>query len=520
MSVRDEDLMSDAELRAFFAPHQTDPASFLAGVQRRLDDHGKAAPRVTRASWLRQVASLLPWDPTNWLSIKNVVAALSMPVVMLACTFGVFGLSVRGLYADPEVKPAGRTLRRFVRLARVVLPQGSPMVAVLAFGLVGYAGYLGRDVLLPVLTASMAGLVMTLRLAERFERLSRDLVLGIVQLALLVAIFALIGGRFVAAAQLSDEAGTAWALQVMYVALVVCVLLRLAGSAPLVEKCVAVFLVISLAPVVAAPVRGRLPTVADMREEIARAPAAITDLIGWEEGAAACAWLRAAGEELPDLSAHRLLIEHTIDSGVSAHPAIWTGAATMGLIDAPHWRTLYGRHSERHAVGGWLAQSGPLRVSDYDLYRLPMLEAARPLSTRERAHLVSRIEAAWPEPGSQFELRTTVASIRALDALGAGDRVAARRASVHAILARHWIAPTLARFPEWRGAFAVDPGPGMVGDGRSTAIGVTLLARLGVPTGIDIREVRAYLARQARITVGHCPSPFLRLRIRECAVRC
>ena len=215
----------------------------------------------------------------------------------------------------------------------------------------------------------------------------------------------------------------------------------------------------------------------------------------WLLVAKACDALRDSGESVPDTAVLRDEIERALAANPEARPELWTAAAALGAVSQEQWNEVASRVWVRYQLDELLELSGPLELRDRNEYLLHMLIATRELSDAQRAHLAERIERSWPTLQTEFALARALACVRRLDLLGEGARVEARREALHELLVRHWERYSSLGRP---GGFAAVPDRRTFPSVDATFAAVALMARVGVPAGVDCWKLADYLQRESR----------------------
>lgn len=530
MSAREQELpreprepgLEERELLELLRPHRPDPRAFREGVARRVREREQAARRErsepARASLARRVAALLPPQLAGALGSagggKGLSLALALPALVLVSTFGAFAAGVRSLRRtarEAELPPAegnapARTgaRARSARARPLVLDLGAgsrlvgalhlaSLAALLVSGLFGYGFAL--DVLCAALLVAMVALVACARALGRAGLLARGevarLCVGVLA-SVLVGVFLWRQGL-----GLPDESslGVGWPVSVVLCGLLACVgLARRAGAQSGLPKGWTGFLLAWLAFVVLLdPFGCTRSSPGALRASFPRLAASPAELSGWREAAATWEALRAAGLAAPDTAGLRARVEHALEAGEPAHPQVWTAAARMGLVDAAHWRLLAARELEAYALEQLVQAGARWNPTPYYEYRVPMLLAARPPSEAERAALVAKLERVLDGTDEPLALRPALSAVHALEWLGREDLVQARRASLRALLVRHWIPGSEHRLFARPGGFSAYPETIRGSLPEASWEGVELLARVGAPEAVDLRLLRGYL---------------------------
>jgi len=505
-SERDLASVEERELRELLRPHRPDPARFREAVARRVADLERApeAPEAQSDGW-RKAAALLPPDLAAIAlgSGKAWSAALLLPALALASVFGAFFASARSIdRSTRDAAPATADVNQ--RGARLPLPRNSPMrwgtvlnsaVQFGALAMVVAPVLLGSTRVVEVIVGLMALSMLTLALHVRGLALAGLLQRALVLRVCLGALSTVFAGCFLWASSFHVDDGRS------ALGLSMCGLVVLGGQALLASVYRSeltrgqYWSTVICAVLVGALITG--PNLIDtsapprIRAYVESERLSVENLRGWEELAASVEALAAVGAPAPDLAGVRTKLEAAIDDGVDAHSWVWTAGARLGLIDAPHWRTLAARRLETHRLDSLLQLEIPVRKPDYAEYELHMLLATRELGAEQREALVRRVEAAWPTADEGRALSDAARCVRWLDLLGRPELVDARRADVHAILERHFV--TRGGLFARLGGFTSNPTSLRTSFADATSQAVELMARLGTPEGVDLLQVRGFL---------------------------
>lgn len=529
MSPREPvELVPAEDLYGLFAPHRPERTAFRAGIERRIADRaeegredggaGDEAPGVAEepahASFWRRVAAWLPLDPqgaalggaslAKALGGKVLPAALALPALVLATAFGGFAAAARSLRrssadsvpVDPEARR--RPWERDIATSRglglgPVLPlviQSGALVAFLITWLSGRS--LAIDFLTLVLVLAMGALCLSVRSFARAGLLSRPDVTRLA-VSLLLAVFA---GCFLwlHSLRVADDTsalGMGWGASLLMAGIVACLL---AGGQRIRA---AAALVLSLGVTVLLNTPGvTRSSPSSLRTQLVELELEPQDLARWDDAAAIHGALRAVGAWVPDLEDARERVMRAMRSGQNLHPTVLTAAWQMGLVDAADWRA-YGEGQQVAHTLDRLRSRGQLSPTPYYQYVVPMLLAVRELTPEERERVTQAVLVSWPEAGTHGALEHALACVNKLDALGREDLVARQRERALALLRDHWISGEGAGMYAKVGGFTSDPVKFVTSFDDQTLYGIELLARFGVPEGIDLWLLRSYLRRES-----------------------
>lgn len=507
MSTSDVELVSEAELRELFRPRRVDPAQFRARVASRIAEqereHGSESDRSTlRAELVRRAAAFVPLDPTGAAGgAKLVLASLALPFLVLVAAVSVLVASAR------SVRRSSSSARRAEVEPRFVLPIALAPTAKLRRGraLVQSLQVAGMFVLLlPSLTGAAWAVDIVVALVLVAAGTLAYLVRGMAEEALLTprsvatCSTSILGGLFLGgflwplsrrAAESGSDLGAGWSAGVLLGGIVLCALL------PRVRPALNSIGWLVLVPILLLlnPLGLTRSSTASLREQIATLELDARELRGWEPvDLAGGAVAEIDGSAIEPGSIERE-IERALRGGFDAHPRVWTAAAHLGLMTRERWSALASRPLQKLRLDQLVELDMPLRMPVYDEYLVPMLLATRELTLEQREKLAARIDAAWPSTSSYDPLADALLRLRLFDHLGLAARVESRRADVHALLQDHWLPPGGSRMFAKRGGFTSDPAQFQSSVLGSTHAAVRLMARFGVPDGIDLRAVRGYL---------------------------
>lgn len=528
MSPREHvDLVPAEELYGLFAPHRPERAAFRAGIERRVaaraagrgdgeadENEPDVAEEPAHASFWRRAAAWLPLDPqgaalggasvAKALGGKVLPAALALPALVLATAFGGFAAAARSLRrSKADAAPVDHDARRLLwkrgsQTNRTVGPKAA-LPLLIQFG--APAAFLvtwlldrglAIDLLTLVLVLSMAALCVSVRSFARAGLLTRP---DVTRLTVALQL-AVLGGCFLwlHSLRVADDAsdvGMGWGASVLVAGIVACLL---AGGQ---RKRASVALALGLGVTLLLNTPGvTRSSPSSLRAQLADLELEPQDLARWEDAAAIHGALRAVGARIPDLADARERIARAMRSEQSLHPLVLTAAWRMGLVGDADWRAHAARRLEAYTLDE-LQRDGRLSPTPYYQYLIPMLLAARQLTPEERERVTHTVLACWPEEGAHGALERALACVRMLDALGRGDLVARQQGRTLALLRDCWISGEGARLFAKVGGFTSNPDKFVTSFDDQTLYGVELMARFGVPAGIDLWLLRSHLRRES-----------------------
>lgn len=511
--------VTEAELVELFRRRRPDPEAFRARVAQRIrekerePDSGSARePTLLGSELVRRVAAVLPLEPSSGLGFaKLLVTSLALPFVVLSATVAAFVAASRSvLRSTGSAQPASREPRPLqdvvpARDRDLIVGLGIPAwlhpAGVLLLFLPSLTGSpWAVDVVVALVLAAALSLVFLVRGLARSTLLTPATVAdhaAAILGALFMGVFLWPLSRRVAAA--GSDLGLGWSGGLVLLGIVACALVPRGGTgwSRLGWLCLVPLLV------VLNPLGLTRSSPASLRAQLASFEVEAHELRGWQPVGVVAEALLATGAELPPLPSVERALQLELargpeqhsqrwTAGIDAHPRVWTTAAQVGLMTRERWQRLAERPAEARKLEQLLAHDGPLTLQEYDEYLFPMLLATRTLTAEQRAALAARIEATWPATGSHDPLASALLLVRLLDHLGLQEHVEARRADVQRLLLEHWFArPTRGFLPT--GGFTPNPAKFETAVPGSTHAAVVLMARFGVPAGIDLRRVRAYL---------------------------
>lgn len=515
MSAQDKLQIGEDELVELFRRRRPDPQAFRAGVARRIAERAEEPAEAPegrpdlRALAVRRAAALVALDPAGGATplalAKGLSAALLVPFLLVGLHVMSFVAGAAALRRSIERaqpasgEPNAVNLRRgspSLRLGGLLVALLQTLGAVL-FLLPGLgAASWALDLLTLLFVLAAAGLVLSVRGLAESGWLTPKQVTGLVTgllIALFAGVFLWIGPLNVSDAD--SELGFGASAAVVLLGTLLCPLLarrrswmHVLGAATWVAGLV-LFL---------NPIGVTFSSPGSLARQLEDLELRVDGLKGWQEAGRTHSALRATGHPAPALEHLRVPLEAALRAGEVPHPTVWSTAAELGWVDGELWRQLAAQELQAYKLERLLEADGPLNLTPYDEYLFPLLLATRTLVPEERAHLVARVEASWPGPEAHAPLAMALFCVRVLDRLGAGEAVEARRDDVHALLRAQWIDGTRRAPFQQVGGFTTDARNFRTSFEEATLDAVELMARLGVPEGLDLRLVRGYLRASSR----------------------
>ena len=511
MSEREEDHMDDAtdaqhsssvredELFGLFERRRPDPAAFREGVAERIRSREQEAARSEdgpSAQWGRAAglapglfgggaAAALKGLGVKTAGLKGLSLWFLLPAALTAAAFGVFAFGASSLRDGGPIPAEDEDLeavqRRFQRYARVA------WIGIFALMFLGAARF-GFDLIVLWFVLAMASLLHGVRALAGQGELDRA---GVTKMALSVLAFPAMQ-MVLHAVQLglpmpSSDLGMGPAVALATVAGMAATL-----ALPVPARVAGVFfgliwiVLLNGAEVTFSSAQG----VRSGAENIALD---VEELGGWEDVACAHLALVAVGAEPFETDAIRAAVLGAIhDPEVDVHPVVWSAAYDMGLLDPADLAALAAREGlERRDLTS-------LNPTYYYRYEIAAHLASESYSEAELEEATQEVLSKWPEAGDHSALDDVAYVLRGLEALGREDLIDELAGPTLALLEWYWVAPRSFGSPFHRaGGFSSDPEkyPSFDDD---TLRGLQLMARFGVPEGVDLRWVQDYLRRQAR----------------------
>ena len=218
----------------------------------------------------------------------------------------------------------------------------------------------------------------------------------------------------------------------------------------------------------------------------------------WDGAAALQRALVAIGEATPPLDDVHAALARALADRTVVEDAVWSAAYDLGhFADAAAWATLARKERrqrrevfEAHEVTRW-------HLDLDERYTTPWLLAFEVPPSDFLEWLAQSTLASWPRPDESFRLEKALAVTLKLEALGRAGLLATLRAPAHALLRAQWVEPKWGWSSDG-GRFAHDDPESGYRAVESTLFAVELMARFGVPDGIDLFDVEAFLRTEAR----------------------
>ncbi|MEC8510977.1 MAG: hypothetical protein VX015_02445 [Planctomycetota bacterium] len=511
MSEREEDHMDDAtnaqdsslvredELLGLFDRRRSDAAAFREGVAERIRSREQEAARSVdgpSASWRRAAglapglfgggaAAALKGLGVKTAGLKGLSLWFLLPAALTAAAFGVFAFGASSLRDGGPVPSEDEDLeavqRRFQRYARAA------WIGIFALMFLG-ASRFGFDLIVLWFVLAMASLLHGVRALAGQGELDRA---GVTKMALSVLAFPAMQ-MVLHAIQLglpmpSSDLGMGPAVAFATLAAMAATLAR-----PVAVRVYGVFMGLVLIVLL----NGAEVTYSNARGVRSGAENIVLDveeLRGWEDVADAYLALVAVGAEPFETDAIRASVLAAIhDPEVVVHPVVWAAAYDMGLLGPADLAALAAREGLER---GDLTSLNP---TYYYRYEIAAHLAAESYSEAELEAAAQEVLSKWPVAGDHGALDDVAYVLRGLEALGRDDLIDELARPALALLEWYWVAPRSFGSPFHRaGGFSSDPEkyPSFDDD---TLRGLQLMARFGVPEGVDLRWVQDYLRRQAR----------------------
>ncbi|MBM3977064.1 MAG: hypothetical protein FJ299_08750 [Planctomycetes bacterium] len=505
-------LLPEDELRGLFAPERPDPRAFEAAVRARIAEREARGeePAQPPSRLVRWAAGILPPDVGLAVLAKpsGVLTTLALPVLVLASSFGVFFAGKRSIErsAAEAAPPSAREARprRWLSMSTVDSPWGPTIRIAQQYGFLAVlfaplvlGGAHSFDIVALLLLGAMGLLALEVRRMARAGWMQRG---SIAQMCcgLLATVYTtcfLWAGTF-SLVEPASTLGVQWSAGAMLVAISACAFVVWRERAAPAASAILVVLWCAFIFVVLTPITSP-DSPRYLRRVLTTYGTDTNNLQGWAELGHAGEALLATGEPLPDLAHVRSAVERAIDGGAEAHPFVWTAAGRLGLIDREHWHELGARKMERYALDRLLQGEGPLNMVPYKEYSFHLLLATRELTQQEREHLARRVEAEWPREPVHGRLEKAALCMRLWALLGSQDRIDAHRGSARELLVEHWIGGGERRLFARIGGFTSNPQKFRTSFDDTTYAAVSLMARVGIPDGIDPFLLRGHVRAEA-----------------------
>lgn len=505
------DVHLEIALRETLAPHRPEPDAFERRVRERIRERERV-PRVEPrepSRFVRWAASILPPDIGLALLAKQggFLSTLALPVLVVASGFGAFVASKRSIERSareavpptaPEPKQAWTDAplasQRFSGPLRLLLQFSFLPLLVPVLVLGGARAY---DFVALFLLVSMGLITWQIRAMSRAGLMRRGSVARMCcgLLASVYMVCFLWNGSF-HIVDPGSAIGPNKSAFLVLVAIAACAFVMWRERA--VHGGVAVLVFGWCAFVLAAQTPLASPSsAAYLRRFLSGFEADTRALMRWSVVGNAAEALAAVGEPLPDCSRVRTSLERAIDTGDDAHPQMWTTGARLGLVDTVHWSRLSERPREKHALAQLLELDAPLNTTSYYEYQFHMLLATHALDAAQREHLAERIEKSWPREPKHGRLEIALTCVRLWALLGQQARIDAHRDDIRALLVEHWIPGSERGFAARLGGFTSNPQEFRTSFDDTTYAAVALMARVGIPEGIDAFLLRGHLRAES-----------------------
>lgn len=526
----------DDALERLFAPYRVDAAGFEREVAARVAAREAAVPTVGGAvgdgvsspsepaahtAFWRRVAAFLPFDTSTGGAASGAVAAkvfggkvlpaaLLLPALVLAAVVGAFFAGLRRVRADgpggaPRVDSPGRRVAGGPKK-----PWWVHIASVILIGLiVSPWPALAADAMTLALAASTLALACAVReLAGTGVTERRD-----VAVAVREHVMGMLSLCFLQAAQLPIPIPSSELGLVIATAALLAVLARahvVATRRQLSLRMVAAWAVLLY---VINPMGLTFRTPLVLRPKLAAMDLEPLELRGWEEAAALHRALVAVGSPAPEPRGARARVAEALAAGRApdVHPVVWTAALDFGWFGEVEWRALAAQ-LERQGPLPEPGRVGAVALTEYERYRLAMTLARSDVTREWRDDLAACLERSWPTAGRHGALVAALEVVRRLEMLGRSDLVASLRERAHALLRDHWVSPSKVDTFGRAGGFTSEPAQFRTSFADQTLAAVELMARFGVPGGVDIGALRSYLRDESRAKLSLVPEAFAYLR--------
>lgn len=411
-----------------------------------------------------------------------------LPVVLVA--WGLWELRVA-----QEPAPATRAeLQAVVRRGRFVL------FTILPFLGIGWVLYRRtEDAVVLVFSLLLLSQILAIRVLQRQGQFARPLFAGVLIPGYMAAfIMALNGGQL---AEYGASVSMHWIAALAVAGSLAVVLSGGPGQNPLhaSPRAAQLFGLVLLAPFLAGAVVVALGSQRHSREDLARYVEGFEEepgeLIRWGGVGRTLAWLQSTGDVEVDISRPAEVLRAAVHAGADLHPRTLNAGLRGGLFDRAALDVLAeGRDVER--AQDLLEPGRRVHGIEYAAPGIRLLHATEELTPGQRENLVAAVAASWPDEPGIGRLGEMVEACELFELLGAPGEVQARRDSIHAALARSWVAEREAWWGHPGGFSAYDDGHRETSDHAATLHAVELMERVGVPPEVDLARVRAYLRRE------------------------
>jgi hypothetical protein len=475
---RATDLVDDADLFALFGKRAPDAQRFAAGVATRVHDRASGSSGVARP----RAAGILPFD-LGLLGASKLWWLATPALLLVGCVLAVLGSarwigsSLRVAAPRPPAPGAIATTTFVVKIA--------PFLAMTLVCVAGiwFGGSVLADAVLLTVVASTAVLAFGLARCARVGGLDRAAV-ATLAVAILEALM-LVSLQWSVPGPLTHDAEWNGALPWILGAGIACLLPFLTVRNRVLSAVVPGLVLLSTTVLP----RRKLPAPDALAAVVATTAVDADRVDAWATLAHVATAARRAGADVALHPSVRTQVERAVAGETAAERFALTAAHQLGLVDEAAWRTVATRGLLPFLLQQLRRDKSPLRPQAFDAFLLPMLVATGGLDAATRDHLAERLVAGWPTTDTVFPLRDLVETVWWLDGLGRGDLVEARRDAIRTLLVAH---QATGERP-FRGGFAAHPQRLPQGDVHSTRDAVRLMQRVGVPSGLDLVELRRFL---------------------------
>ena len=524
--------LTEKEMRDALRPVRPDAGAFRRAIEEKLAARKSADAKHRRplgGVW-RQAAGVLPLDlltlpvggayatgVTKPIVAKGLVSVAVLPVVALAMLFVTFLGTLRAII---RVRPRPETDRAAEKQAlRAWWKTHTPHVVGTIIVLGGVALTQPVEAIVAILLVSMIVVTHLVLRLSRADAASREsvgrLTSGFLATLLLVGLF--FGGAL--PAERVETLPDFYTPLIVLLGYVACTMLeswkrgwsRTRKGLTVLVTCGAAALSISVLDARVRPV-----TDSQLASFVRDFDRPLSDTVDWRR-------LGVVGEWLEENGARRTAIERERLRGVvadgwrarvdsdrlfgSSFPSVSIlGAARLDLLPESIWDAIREQQEERP----WIDGTGPL--SHPEAIELELRARLRdPMEPSLRDRLARRLRAGWAAANDARALESMAASSELLELLGRPVTDAEITERVHAALEASWHGrSTSSPF-----ATAFVSYPARLDDEAvadllrldSTHGAVQLMARFGVPSGIDLVRVEAFLRRAATPTLVEALSP-------------
>lgn len=466
-AVADED-----DLFELFRGHAPDPAAFRAGIDRSVREQGEGGTEAppSHGIWAK-VASIVPLDPVTGTAGAGVLAkafggkllsvAFLLPALFLGAVVGTFGAAAR------DLRRSGAQARDVTRPGisdppddQSQLPWWIVWAPVLVLVLVALFGHsIGGDLLIGLLVITMASVVCLVRGLNESGRLRRRTVAKMVN-----GLFGtMVASGFLHSTQIgvgnghsSLGSGAVSAVILVGWAAILALNTELGRKRLVAPALIVLGLMFGLNGVGVTH-----SDAAGLRATAARIDLVPNEMSGWDEVATIHRALSAAGAALPD---HGGLRERVLSD--ASPEGLWfsemrSATLEMGLVTEEEWLAVDPRTEE---------------------------------SADETTARILRVVPALDDHGA---LEETVSCVRALERVGAEDKIKLLRSKARRLLEERFLNDRGFGLFKKAGGFT-DSLESRYPEAETTRAAVELMCRFGVPEGVDLYLLRGYLRSEAR----------------------